>query len=71
MKRCRLFTNWGNGEMNKYSYCVNTFDKDGNVVQLSGKVESKNANEAIQKLIDDNIISSRGYEFLELEKIKS
>ena len=55
--------------MNKYNYCVNAFDKDGNAVQLSGDVEAENVNEAIQKLINDGVISSNGYEFLELKKI--
>lgn len=55
--------------MNKYSYCVNTFNKDDVPVQLSGIIEANNANDAIQKLIDYNIISSRSYEFLELHKV--
>lgn len=55
--------------MNKYEYCVNTFDKDGSPVQLLGDIEAENANEAIQKLIDNGIIDSRGYEFLELYKV--
>lgn len=55
--------------MNKYSYCVNTFNKDDVPVQLDGIIEAENANDAIQKLIDNNIISSNSYEFLELYKI--
>jgi hypothetical protein len=55
--------------MNKYSYCVNTFNKDDVSVQLSGIIEANNANEAIQNLIDKNIINSHSYEFLELHKV--
>lgn len=55
--------------MDKYNYCVNTFDKDGNPVQLSGNIESENANEAIQKLISDGVIDNCGYEFLELNRV--
>lgn len=51
--------------MDKYYYCVNTF-KDNEPVQIHGYVEAKSEEEAIQKLIDDGIVYSRGYEFLVL-----
>lgn len=49
-----------------YRYCVNTF-RDEKPIQLSGDIEAEDANDAIQKLINDDIIDSR-YEFLELKK---
>lgn len=51
--------------MNKYYYCVNTFDGD-EPVQLQGDIEADTEDDAIQKLIDDNTINAKGYEFLEL-----
>ena len=54
--------------MNEYYYCVNTF-KNGEPVQIDGCVYAENANDAIQKLIDNGTIDSGGYEFLELHKI--
>ena len=51
--------------MKRYYYCVNTF-KDNKPVQLNGYVESDSEENAIKKLIDDGIVYSRGYEFLDL-----
>ena len=56
--------------MNKYHYCVNTF-KDGEPVQLNGDVEAESEEDAIRRLIDNGTVYSRGYEFLDLKKIKS
>lgn len=56
--------------MNKYHYCVNTF-KDGEPVQLCGDIEAESEEAAIQKLIDNGTVCSRGYEFLDLKEIKS
>lgn len=53
--------------MDKYYYYVNTF-KDGEPVQLYGDIEAESKEDAIQKLIDDGTVNSRGYEFLELGK---
>lgn len=52
--------------MYKYHYCVNTV-RNKESIQLSGDIEAKDANDAIQKLIDEGIIDSH-YEFLELKK---
>lgn len=49
----------------KYNYCVNTF-KDGMPVQLFGHIDAESKEDAVKKLIDDGIVWSRGYEFLEL-----
>lgn len=54
--------------MNKYYYCVNTFDKDMNSIQLMDCIEAESKEDAIQKLIDNDTIDSRAYEFLELRK---
>ena len=51
--------------MNKYYYCVNTFNND-NPVQLDGYVKAESEEDAIQKLVDDGIIWPYGYEFLDL-----
>lgn len=56
--------------MPKYHYCVNTF-KDGEPVQLYGDIEAESEEDVIQRLIDDGIVYSRGYEFLELREVKS
>ena len=48
-----------------YYYCVNTFKND-EPVQLDGYVNAENKEKAIQKLIDNGVIDSHGYEFLEL-----
>lgn len=53
--------------MNKYYYCVNTF-KNGEPVQIDGFIFADSANDAIQNLVDDEVIDSNGYEFLELYK---
>ena len=53
--------------VNQYKYCVNTFDKNGNPVQLSGYVLGESEEDAIQRLIENGTIYSYAYEFLELK----
>lgn len=53
--------------MDRYHYCVNTF-KDNEPVQLYGDIEAESEEDAIQKLIDNDTVDSRVYEFLELRK---
>lgn len=52
--------------MNKFYYCVNTF-RNGEPVQLEGYVMADSEKDAIQELVDEEIIDLRSYEFLELE----
>ena len=54
--------------MNKYHYCVNTFNKTDQPVQLEGHIEAESEEGAIQSLIDNGVICPRSYEFLELVK---
>lgn len=56
--------------MNKYYYCVNTF-QNNKPVQKQGYIEAESEEDAIQKLIDEGIVSPRGYEFLELYVVKN
>ena len=51
-----------------YYYCVNTF-KNGEPVQLDGHIDAESEEDAIQKLIENGTVNSRGYEFLELEVV--
>lgn len=51
--------------MNKYYYCVNTFQND-EPVQIDGYVFAESEEEAVRKLIDDDVVDSHRYEFLEL-----
>ena len=51
--------------MDKYYYCVNTFRND-EPVQLEGFVFADSERDAVHELIDEEIIDSRSYEFLEL-----
>ncbi len=51
--------------INKYYYFVNTFKND-KPVQVEGYIDALSEEEAIQKLIDDRVVCSRGYEFLDL-----
>ena len=51
--------------MNKYYYFANTW-KDDEPIQVEGYVEAPNEDAAIYKLIDDGVVDSRGYEFLDL-----
>lgn len=53
----------------KYRYCANTFDKDGNPVQRSGYVYGESEEDAIRQLIKKGIVDRRGYEFLELQVV--
>lgn len=53
--------------MDKYYYIVNTF-KDDEPIQVEGCIEASSEEDAIQKLIDDGVVDSRGYEFLALVK---
>ena len=53
--------------MDKYYYVVNTF-KDDEPIQAEGCIEASGEEDAIQKLIDDGVVDSRGYEFLALVK---
>lgn len=52
--------------MNKYYYCVNTFQND-KPVQIDGYVFAESEEGAIQALIDEEVINPSSYEFLELE----
>ena len=60
---------WGN-DMNKYYYYVNTF-QNNKPVQKQGYIEAESEEDAIQKLIDEGIVSPRGYEFLELYVVEN
>ena len=51
--------------MYKYYYFANTW-KDDEPIQVEGYVEASSEDAAIYKLIDDGIVDSRGYEFLDL-----
>ena len=51
--------------MNKYYYCVNTFKND-DPIQLEGYIDALSEEDAILKLIDNGIVYSHGYEFLDL-----
>ena len=51
--------------MYNYYYFANTW-KDDEPIQIEGYVEAPSEDAAIQKLIDDGIVDSRGYEFLDL-----
>lgn len=55
--------------INEYRYCVNTFDKDSNPVQLSGHVYGESEEDAIRELIKKGVVDSRSYEFLELRVV--
>lgn len=55
--------------INKYKYCVNTFNKDGCSVQYSGYVYGESEEDAIQGLIREGVVYERGYEFLELRVV--
>ena len=53
--------------MNRYYYCVNTFDREGHVpLQHEGYIEAESEKDTIQKLIERGVIYSSGYEFLDL-----
>lgn len=52
--------------INKYKYCVNTFNKDGYPAQYSGYVYGESEEDAIQELVKEGVVCERGYEFLEL-----
>lgn len=52
--------------MKIYHYCVNTFDKNDNPVQLEGGIAAHSEEDAIKRLIDNGIICPSSYEFLEL-----
>lgn len=52
-------------DVNKYYYCVNTF-KDEKPIQRCGYVYAEDEERAILALIQDNIMCSRRYEFLDL-----
>lgn len=52
--------------MKIYYYCVNTFDKNDNPVQLEGDIAAHSEEDAIKRLIDNGIICPRSYEFLKL-----
>ena len=51
--------------MNKYYYCVNTFRND-EPVQLEGYVMADSERDAVQELINEEIVDPHSYEFLEL-----
>lgn len=53
--------------MYKYHYSVNTFTESENPVCVEGYIEAESEEEAIKKLIDGEIVYTKGYEFLELE----
>lgn len=55
--------------VNKYQYCVNTFNKDGEPVQLSGYSYGESEEDAIRELIRAGVVDSRSYEFLELSVV--
>lgn len=52
--------------LNKYYYCVNTFNND-EPVQLEGYVEAASEEAAIRELVTTGVVDSQGYEFLELK----
>lgn len=52
--------------MKIYHYCVNTFDKNDNPVQLEGGIAAYSEDDAIKRLADNGVICPRSYEFLEL-----
>lgn len=51
--------------MNKYYYFANTW-RDDKPIQVEGYIKAENEEVAIHKLIDDGIVDSRSYEFLDL-----
>lgn len=51
--------------MDKYYYCVNTF-KNGEPVQVEGYIKALCEEDAILKLIADDVVYPFGYEFLDL-----
>lgn len=55
--------------MDKYYYYVNTF-QNNKPIQRQGYIEAESEEDAIQKLIDEGIVSPHGYEFLELYVIE-
>lgn len=55
--------------MNKYCYCVNTFEgEELKAVQICGDICAETEEDAIRKLIENGTVDSGGYEFLELRK---
>ena len=51
--------------MYKYYYFANAW-KDNEPIQVEGYVEASSEEEAIHNLIEDGVIDSHGYEFLDL-----
>lgn len=51
--------------MNKYYYFANTWKND-EPIQVEGYIEASSEEDVIQKLINDDVVDSRGYEFLDL-----
>lgn len=55
--------------MNKYCYCVNTFEgEELKTVQICGDICAETEEDAVRKLIENGTVDSGGYEFLELRK---
>lgn len=67
-EKCEQYIDRNSVKNALYYYCVNTF-KDDEPVQLNGYIDAKSEEDAIQKLIENGTVDSRGYEFLELEAV--
>lgn len=53
--------------MKTYCYIVNTFNQEFEPIQLNGEIIANNIEDAISRLIENEIIYPKGYEFLELK----